>query len=165
MKPSVSLCAMVAIALIVAACNRAPETQNADVQALRDDETQWNQDYVSKDLDKIVAHYANDAVLMAPGMPASSGAEAIRSALKQMVSDPALSLKFQASKIEVAKSGDLAYTQGSYTMAMTDPQRKQVINDHGSYVTTYRKQPDGTWKAVADIATSEAPPAAPQKNP
>jgi hypothetical protein len=50
-------------------------------------------------------------------------------------------------------------------MAMTDPQRKQVINDHGSYVTTYRKQPDGAWKAVADIATSEVPPPAPQKNP
>ena len=165
MKPFASLCAMVAIALTVAACNRAPETQSADVQALRDDETQWNQDYVSKDLDKIVAHYANDAVLMAPGMPASSGAEAIRSTLKQMVSDPALSLKFQASKIEVAKSGDLAYTQGSYTMAMTDPQRKQVINDHGSYVTTYRKQPDGTWKAVADIATSGVPAPAAQKNP
>jgi hypothetical protein len=48
-------------------------------------------------------------------------------------------------------------------MAMTDPQTRQVINDHGSYVTTYRKQPDGTWKAVADIATSEVPPPASPK--
>jgi ketosteroid isomerase-like protein len=82
-----------------------------------------------------------------------------------MVSDPALSLKFQSSKVEVAKSGDVAYTQGSYTMVMTDPQTKQVINDHGSYVTTYRKQPDGTWKAVADIATSEVPPPVPPPTP
>jgi hypothetical protein len=43
-------------------------------------------------------------------------------------------------------------------MTVTDPQTKQIINDHGSYVTTYRKQPDGTWKAVADIATSAVPP-------
>ena len=78
-----------------------------------------------------------------------------------MVSDPALSLKFHATKVEVAKSGDVAYTQGTYTLTLTDPQTKQVINDHGSYVTTYRKQPDGTWKAVADIATSEVPPPAP----
>jgi predicted dinucleotide-utilizing enzyme len=48
-----------------------------------------------------------------------------------MVSEPALSLKFQA-KIEVAKSGDLAYTQGSYIMVMADPQIKEVIHDHGS---------------------------------
>jgi ketosteroid isomerase-like protein len=73
---------------------------------------------------------------MTPGMPPSSGKDTIRNTLKQMVSDPALSLKFQSSKVEVAKSGDVAYTQGSYTMVMTDPQTKQVINDHGSYVTT-----------------------------
>jgi ketosteroid isomerase-like protein len=82
-----------------------------------------------------------------------------------LLTDPALSLKFQASKVEVAKSGDVAYTLGSYTMAMTDPQTKHVGNDHGSYVTTYRKQADGTWKAVADITTSEVPPPAPAPAP
>jgi uncharacterized protein (TIGR02246 family) len=161
MKRFATLCVMIAIAFMATACDRTPDTHDADVQALKNDETQWNQDYASKDPDKIAAHYANDAILMVPGMPASSGADAIRSTIKQMLSDPALSLKFQASRIEVAKSGDVAYTQGSYTMAMTDPQTKQVINDHGAYVTTYRKQPDGTWKAVADIATSEVPAPAP----
>jgi ketosteroid isomerase-like protein len=98
-------------------------------------------------------------------MPATTGKDAIRAALKGMVTDPALSLKFHASKVDVAQSGDIGYTQGSYTMTMTDPQSKQVINDHGSYVTTYRKQPDGMWKAVADIATSEVPPPAPPPAP
>jgi hypothetical protein len=46
-------------------------------------------------------------------------------------------------------------------MTVTDPNTKQLINDHGTYVTTWRKQPDGTWKAVADIVTSEVPPPAP----
>jgi ketosteroid isomerase-like protein len=78
-----------------------------------------------------------------------------------MVADPTVSLKFQPTKVEVAKSGDVAYTQGTYTLTLTDPQTKQLINDHGSYVTTYRKQPDGTWKAVVDIATSEVPPPTP----
>jgi ketosteroid isomerase-like protein len=94
-------------------------------------------------------------------MPVSSGKDAIRKTIAGMLTDPALSLKFQASRVEVAKSGDIAYTQGSYTMTMTDPNTKQVVNDHGSYVTTYAKQPDGSWKAVADIATSEMPPPAP----
>jgi ketosteroid isomerase-like protein len=76
-----------------------------------------------------------------------------------MIDDPAMALKFHAAKVEVAKSADVAYTQGTYTLTLTDPQTKQVVNDHGSYVTTYRKQPDGSWKAVADIATSEVPPA------
>jgi uncharacterized protein (TIGR02246 family) len=163
MKTPMTVFAMVAIAFMMTACNRASDTRDADIQAIRNDEVQWNQDYGSKDLDKIAAHYAGDAILMVPGMPPSSGSEAIRSTLKEMVADPALSLKFQSSKIEVAKSGDLAYLYGQYTMAMTDPQTRQVINDHGSYVTTYRKQPDGTWKAVADIATSEVPPPASPK--
>jgi uncharacterized protein (TIGR02246 family) len=161
MKRFATLCAATAIALTMTACNQATGSHDTDIKALNDNETQWNQDFASKDVDKIVAHYADDAILMNPGMPSSSGKDAIRNNLKQMVSDPALSLKFRATKVEVAKSGDVAYTQGSYTLTMTDPQTKQVINDHGSYVTTYRKQPDGAWKAVADIATSEVPPPAP----
>ena len=157
MKRAAIICAAAA-ALMITACNQAPDTHDADVKAIQSDDLQWNQDFVSKDADKLASHYADDAVLMVPGMPATSGKDAIHTALKQMASDPALSLKFQASKVDVAKSGDLAYTQGSYTMTVTDPQTNQVINDHGSYVTTYRKQPDGTWKAVADIVTSEVPP-------
>lgn len=162
MKNAPVLGGLTALALMLAGCAQAPpDTREADTKALKDNETQWNQDFVSKDPEKLVAHYSDDAVLMSPGMASSSGKDAIRKTLKDMIADPALSLKFQSSKVEVAKAGDVAYMQGSYTMTMTDPNSKQVINDHGSYVTTYRKQPDGSWKAVADIATSEVPPPVP----
>lgn len=160
MKRLSTLCAAAALVLTLTACNQT-ETHDIDVRTIQGTEAQWNLDFLSRDPDKIVAHYADDAVLMAPGIPPATGKNAILNSIKTMVADPALSLKFQASKVEVAKSGDIAYTQGSYTMTMTDPQTKQVIHDHGSYVTTYRKQPDGTWKAVADIATSEVPPPPP----
>jgi len=154
-----------AIALTVIGCNQTADTHDADVQAIKATEAQWNQDYVSRDVDKIASHYADDAVLVAPGSPATSGKSAIHDALKQMVADPTLSLKFQASTVDVSKSGDLAYTQGSYTLTATDPQTKQLINDHGSYVTIYRKQSDGTWKAVSDIASSAVPPPVPAPMP
>ena len=155
-----AVCGTSVVALFLAACSQtAPDTREADIKALNDNETRWNQDFQSKDAAKLVAQYADDAVLMAPGMPASKGREAIRKALTEMVADPALSLKFQPSRVEVAKSGDFGYTQGTYTMTMTDPSSKKIIKDHGSYVTTYRKQPDGSWKAAADISTSEVPPA------
>jgi uncharacterized protein (TIGR02246 family) len=150
-----------AIALMAAACNQSADTHDADVKAIKNIEIQWNQDYVSKDADKLAAHYAQDAVLMVPEMPAISGKDAIRTSMAQMTADPALALTFQPSKVEVAKSGDLAYTQGSYSITVTDSHTKKVVNGHGSYVTVYRKQADGTWKAVSDIATSDAPPAAP----
>jgi ketosteroid isomerase-like protein len=111
-------------------------------------------------VEKLVAHYADNAVLMAPGMASVSGRDDIRKSLKSMIEDYGLSLKFQAARVEVSSAGDMGFTQGTYQMTMTDPASKQVIHDHGSYVTTYRKQPDGSWKAVADIATSEVPPPA-----
>jgi uncharacterized protein (TIGR02246 family) len=160
MKNFTALCGAAMVALLLTGCSQpAPDTREADARALKDNETQWNQDFVSKDVEKLLAHYADNAVLMGPGMPASSGKDAIRKTLTGMLGDPALSLKFQSARVEVAKAGDIGYTQGSYTMTMTDPNSKQVINDHGSYVTTYARQPDGSWKAVADIATSEVPPA------
>jgi len=134
---------------------------NAIKTALKDNETQWNKDFAAKDVEKLVGHYADDAVLMSPGMPAAVGKDAIRKLLSGMTSDSALNLSFTNSKIEVASSGEMAYTQGSYTMTMTGPDKKP-ITDHGSYVTTYRKGVDGSWKAVADIATSEAPTASPR---
>jgi uncharacterized protein (TIGR02246 family) len=166
MKRIAALAGATLLALMAAACNQTANTHDADVQALKDVETQWNQDYVAKDADKLAAHYTDDAVLMVPGSPSTAGKDAIRNELKQMVADPALSLKFQATKVDTSNSGDMGYTQGTYTLTVTDPQSKQVINDHGSYVTVYRKQSDGTWKAVSDIATSEVPmppPPAPAK--
>ena len=160
MKILAALCVSSAMGLMLMGCGQ-PDTHDADVKAIKDTEARWNQDFAAKDPVKLVDHYASDAVLITPGMPASSGTTAIGTLLQTMVADPALSLTFHASKVEVAKSGDLGYTQGSYTLTATDPQTKQVTNDHGSYVTTYRKQADGTWKAVVDIASSEVPMAAP----
>jgi uncharacterized protein (TIGR02246 family) len=161
MKKIAALACAAVVASIMTACNQTTSTHDADVQAIKDLETSWNQDYAGKSADKITSYYADDAVLMVPGMDAAVGKDAIHKMGVQMFADPALSLKFQASKVDAAKSGDLAYSQGSYTMTITDPITKQVVNDHGSYVTVYHKQADGTWKAVSDIATSSVPPPAP----
>lgn len=165
MKVFATHCGMLAVALMITACNQAPapapDTHDADVKAINDLEVQWDKDYVSKDPDKITGYYTGDAILMAPGSSPASGKDAIQTEIKQMLADPALSLTFQTKRVDVAKSGDIAYTQGTYQMTATDPATHKVINDHGSYVTTYRKQADGAWKAVEDIATSEVPPAPP----
>jgi uncharacterized protein (TIGR02246 family) len=162
---------MAVIAASLTGCNQAPpaatvlpDTHDDDVKAISDNETQWNQDWAAKDVDKILAHYADDAILMAPGAEAAKGKDAIKSGLSGMVADKALSLTFKASKVDVAKSGDIGVTQGDYQMTFTDPATHKVMNDHGTYVTTYRKQADGSWKAVNDIATSAVPPGPPPKH-
>jgi uncharacterized protein (TIGR02246 family) len=166
MKTLVLLCATAALA--ITACNQpqppaatTADTHDADVKAISDIETEWNSDYAAKDVDKVAAHYADDAVLMTPFAEAFKGKDAVRGALKQLMSDPALALTFKASTVDVAKSGDLGYTQGSYTLTVTDPATHKPVTDHGSYVTTYRKDANGSWKAVADIASTAVSPAPP----
>jgi len=162
MKKFLSLLFVAVFAISMATgCKTTANTHDADVQAIKDVETQWNQAYASKDLDKLLANYADDAVLMAPGDSAVSGKDAIRTMLKQMVSDPTMTLKFQASKVDTSSSGDMGYSQGSYALTLTDPASKQLINDHGNYVTVYHKQADGKWLAVSDIASSAVRPPAP----
>jgi uncharacterized protein (TIGR02246 family) len=165
MKRILSLCAISAIAITLTACNQLPDTHDADVKAINDTETQWNQDLAAKDLEKVVAHYADDGSLIIAGAPASTGKDAIRAAFKGLIADPALSLQFHATRVEVAKSGDLGSTQGPYSLTVTDPVSKQLVHDHGTYVTVYRKQTDGSWKAVSDVASSEVPPPAPAPAP
>ena len=156
MKTLAALVCAAAVGLSVAGCNQKPDTHDADIKAISDGETQWNADWASRDASKIASHYADDAVLRAPGMEALNGRAAITDALKQMVADSALNLSFHANKVDVA--GDLGYTEGAYKMTMTDPATHKPVDDHGSYVTTYRRQADGSWKAVADIASSAVPP-------
>ena len=157
MKRTFTVIALLGCALFAPAPNRAAST-DAAATAIRHNEETWNKEFEAKDAAKLVAHYAEDATLMSPGMPSAHGKAAIGKVLKDMVSDHALSLKFHATRVEVASSGDMAYSEGTYTMTMTDPATKKPMNDKGSYVTVYKKQADGSWKAVSDIATSEVPP-------
>jgi uncharacterized protein (TIGR02246 family) len=154
-----------ALAVMTVGCNEtAPATSNpnADTQTIKDIEAQWNKDFAAKDVDKLAAHYTDDAVLMNPGSPPAVGTDAIRKTLGAMVGDPAFSLTFQTTDVGVAKSGDLAYTHGTYQMKMTDPSTRKVVDDKGTYLTVYKKQADGSWKAVEDAAISEVPAPSPE---
>ena len=75
------------------------------------------------------------------------------------------SLTFAADKVEIAGGGDMAYTQGHFTETETSAGAQAKLVQSGSgYVTVYKKQADGSWKAVADIASPGPPSGAPKAN-
>ena len=111
----------------------------------------------AKDYEKGVSYYADDASVLMPNQPIINGKDAIRAAFKPMFDDPNFAITFQGSRFEVAKSGDLGYAQGAYTLTFTDPKTKKPVTDKGKYLTAYKKQADGTWKAVADMVSSDLP--------
>jgi len=153
---------LVSTLVMVTGCNNSTaqaDNHDADVKAIREDVARWKSDFDAKDLDKLVSHYTDDVISMAQGLPIATGREAARAVVKGLISDPVFSQPvLEVSRVEVAKSGDLAYVVARYQATMTDPVSKKPFNDRGSVVEVYRKQNDGSWKSAADIATSEVPP-------
>jgi uncharacterized protein (TIGR02246 family) len=160
MKTVISLTCL-ALALLAACAPRADKPRfNAAraVDAIRTGEVKWNADWKSGDPGKVVAHYAPEAVLMVPGQAPMSGLEAIRAGAQKTMDDPGFSLAFSSEKVDVSASGDLAVSRGTFKETATDPANQAHVDATGTFVTVYKPQPDGTWKAIWDIATPGAPP-------
>jgi hypothetical protein len=43
-------------------------------------------------------------------------------------------------------------------LTVSNPKTKKPITDKGNFLTLYRKQSDGSWKATEDFNASEIPP-------
>jgi len=78
-------------------------------QALRDLDAKWSAAAGAKDIDKTVSYYSEDATVMPPNASSAKTKEAIRSAWKEMLTTPGAAISWKATKVEVAKSADLAW--------------------------------------------------------
>jgi ketosteroid isomerase-like protein len=156
--PVIWCCA--ALLLLTTACKQqVPDTRASDEQTIRNLDAQWSKTAGTRDLDGTVAYYSDDAVLLPPNEPIVSGKQAIRVSWVSLLS-PNNALGWQANKVDVARSGDLAYVVGSYTLTTRDAQGKPAV-DRGKTIEVFKKEADGTWKVVADMYNSDlaAPPA------
>jgi len=134
-------------------CSTA-DTSAADAQAVKDKDTAWSKDVAAKDPAKFVVYYAQDATVLIPNEPIVHGVDNIKAALGPMMQDPNFALSFGPEKVEC--SGTLCYSQGAYTMTTTGKDGKP-FNDKGKYLTVWRKQADGSWKAIEDMLNSDLP--------
>lgn len=104
----------------------------------------------------VSAFYAEDAEILPPGAPSLRGHADILRCWQGMVS---AGLNFTVLKaLRIEESGDLAYASGVYELTLSPPGRDTVA-DSGKYVVVYRRQADGSWKAIADIFNSSRPAA------
>jgi len=155
-----SLILILALTLLTLGCSNAPvpppDTRAADLQAVKDVETAWVKDAATKDPDKWASYFAEDGSGLYPGAATLNGKAAIKAAMVPLFADPNFSLTFQSTRAMASKGGDMVYSQGTYTMTMTDPKTKKPMTDKGKYLTVYTKQADGSWKAIADTFNSDS---------
>jgi uncharacterized protein (TIGR02246 family) len=133
-----------------------PDTREADERAVRESEIEMSKALAAKDLESLISFFADDASGLYPNTPAIHGKDALRQSWKTVLAIPGFLMSLQPVKVEVARSGDLAYVHGTWTRTMNDATGKPVA-DKGNYIVVYRKQLDGRWKIAADIGNSDLP--------
>jgi uncharacterized protein (TIGR02246 family) len=153
----ISLLAVLTAALIAAACAQTANVEQ-ERNALMATDKEWSG--TTKDPEKFISYFAPDATAYGPGMPKASGSSAIQAMTKEMFATPGFTLQWTAQRAEVAASGDIGYTVGNYEMKMNNA-AGNPMTEKGKYVTVWKKQSDGKWKATEDIFNSDEPPPAP----
>ncbi|HEX8241799.1 MAG TPA: DUF4440 domain-containing protein [Allosphingosinicella sp.] len=142
--------------------NSRPQRIRVDREALaaqiRTLEARRVEDWASRDVERIASHYAPGASVILPCQPRVIGAARIRARIANMIGDSHLQLRFDPDRVQVAASGDLAYSVGTYVIRGIHPASGQRGLEIGNYLTVYRHQRDGSWMVVDDVAVPGGPP-------
>ncbi len=132
----------------------AAGSKGADEQAVRDADAQWAKAAAAKDLDKTVSFYSDDAVVLPPNQAAVTTKDGIRALWKDLIGS-VTSVSWTATRVEMAKSGDMACLSGTYELTNNDGSK-----DRGKYCEVWEKKA-GTWKCGTDIWNTDLPASAP----
>jgi uncharacterized protein (TIGR02246 family) len=143
---------------LIVGCARpiARDTRAEDENVIGELETEASKAAAAKDLESLIALYADNASLFFANAPAITGKDAIRETWQTAFAQSGYGLSVQPVKVEAARSGDLAYVHGTYETTVNGANGKPVT-DKGKYVVIYKKQADGKWKAILDISNSNLP--------
>jgi uncharacterized protein (TIGR02246 family) len=130
-----------------------PADTAADETALKAATLTWLEAYNAGDVEKIVALYAEDAVLMPPHAPVANGRAAIRAFLSaDTAGAKAAGIKLVPGTSTAGVAGDTGWESGTYTV--TNASGTTV--DSGSYLSVSHKS-NGKWLYHRDTYNSDRP--------
>lgn len=107
-----------------------------------------------RDVKKASAFLAEDITFFAGEK--ASGRETFLKVWAPFFTEGGPTLAWEPTFVEVAASGDLGYSIGTYVRKSKDAQGNPTVG-HGNYVTIWKKHAGGSWKAVLDIGTPPSP--------
>jgi uncharacterized protein (TIGR02246 family) len=128
----------------------------AEGEALMALSRDWSARAATEPIDNWIDIWADDAVMMPPGLPPVRGKAAIRQYVEAAAQMPGFQIRWEPESVVVSQSGDLAYMFERNVVTVNDPQGKAVTT-HGKVVTVWRRGADGAWRNVVDM-WNEAPP-------
>jgi ketosteroid isomerase-like protein len=109
------------------------DSRAADASAIQAVDEQRSARAAGNDLEGTVAFYADDAVLLPPNAPIAKDRKSIRESWAGLLG-PNTDVSWKVSKVEVAKSGELGYLYGTYSLSIQDPKGGLPVRDTGKLV-------------------------------
>src|SRR6266487_5966043 len=142
-------------ALLLGACSTAPTYPDATLEALFDAERAFAHDSTERGIRAaFLEHFATDGIDFRPG----PGAMRERMLARPAPADPlALLLDWSPQAGAVARSGDLGFTTGPYSLRN---QRDASAPTRYGYFLSVWKRENGVWRVALDAGVST--PGAPQ---
>jgi ketosteroid isomerase-like protein len=123
----------------------------ADARALMAADSAFSAAASSRGVEGFLEFVADSATFF-DGSSMHRGREAVGESWRPLLETPGNSMTWKPTSADVAASGDLGYTIGRWEFTGAEGSAR------GSYVTIWRRQPDGAWKVVVDIGDTDAPP-------
>lgn len=114
----------------------------------------------ANDLERFLAHVANDVVMMPPGEVPIRGKEAVRAWMTMFLSQYRTSSLVLADREVIVGVGTVVEV-GTFEWGLTAVDGGRPVLDRGSYMQVWRRQPDGNWHFAREIWNSSAPQAPP----
>jgi ketosteroid isomerase-like protein len=133
----------------------APGYASADAKDLTKLDDDWSKVAATKDAEKTVAFYTDDAIVYPPNEPAAVGRAAAKKVWASYFALPDFAMTWKTTHAEASASGDLGYTTGTYEFSAKSPDGKP-FTEKGKYACVWKKQKDGSWKSIHDMWNSDA---------
>ena len=101
------------------------------------------------------AYYADDAIVLPPNDQLAKGHDAIVKAIGNIFAAGKITA-FATHREDLLVTGDYAIETLSYDMTI-QPKTGKSMTDKGKGLTVFKKQPDGSYKAIRDVFNSDLP--------
>jgi len=123
--------------------------QNQEIKSIiLDINTRWDAAFNSKQPAQVAALYDNDATVLPAGAAQVSGPAAILDFWTNTIAQGIIDHKIEM--LEVGVDGNLAFQRGLWSAAVVDATGQRQIFS-GNLHVLYRRQADGSWKALTHI--------------
>jgi ketosteroid isomerase-like protein len=140
------------------AAGTAIDPATADA-AVRQADADWAAAAGTAGVEAWMVFYTADAIVLLPRGQLASGKELVRQSVTRLLAQPHLAIAWHPIKVEMARSGDLAFVSSSYELRFSDA-RGTPVSDRGRRIEIWRKQVDGPWRCIVDTWNPDEPLAA-----